>query len=131
MIGNRLKELREELKLLQKELADKLNLTQQTISLYESNKREPDFDILEKIADFFDISVDYLLGRTDIKHTISKATDNLEISESTEISSISDDIKDLTPESQADLKKYIELLKIKDMKDRNKSDTEMSDEISK
>jgi len=61
MIGNRLKTLREEHTLLQKELAKKLGLTQQTISLYESNKREPDIKTLKKIANFFEVSVDYLI----------------------------------------------------------------------
>jgi len=54
--------LRQENKLLQKELAEELNLTQQTISSYESNKREPDSETLQKIAQYFDVSVDYLLG---------------------------------------------------------------------
>lgn len=62
MIGNQIKKLRQENKLLQKELAEELNLTQQTISSYESNKREPDSETLQKIAQYFDVSVDYLLG---------------------------------------------------------------------
>ena len=62
MIGERLKKLRQEHKLLQKELAKELNLTQQTISSYESNKREPDSETLQKIAQYFNVSVDYLLG---------------------------------------------------------------------
>lgn len=62
MIGNQIKRLRKEKDLLQKELAKELGLTQQTISLYESNKREPDSEILYKIASYFGVSVDYLLG---------------------------------------------------------------------
>lgn len=64
MIGKRLKKLREEYNMLQKELALKLSLSQQTISLYESNRRQPDYETLKVIADFFDVSIDYLLGRT-------------------------------------------------------------------
>ncbi|WP_414713596.1 helix-turn-helix transcriptional regulator, partial [Schnuerera sp.] len=45
-IGNRLKQLRNEYGILQKDLAEQLNLSQQTISLYESNKRQPDYDTL-------------------------------------------------------------------------------------
>jgi transcriptional regulator with XRE-family HTH domain len=67
MIGKRLKELREEKGVYQKDLADYLNLTQQTISLYESNSREPEIDILTKISEFFDCSVDYILGLTNIR----------------------------------------------------------------
>ncbi|AYO30640.1 XRE family transcriptional regulator [Biomaibacter acetigenes] len=65
MIGERLKKLREKHGLLQRQLADMLKLTQQTISLYESNQREPDAETLRKIADFFNTTTDYLLARTD------------------------------------------------------------------
>ena len=67
MIGERIKVLRNEKNLLQKDLAKKLNLSQQTISLYESNRRQPDYLTLQNIATFFNVSVDYLLGRTDIR----------------------------------------------------------------
>ena len=63
MVGNKIKQLRLEKEILQKELADKLNLTQQTISLYESGKRSPDYEILKRIADYFNVSTDYLLNR--------------------------------------------------------------------
>jgi len=68
MIGNRLRELRIEKGLLQKDLAEILQITQQTISLYESNQREPDNQTLIKIANYFNVSVDYLLNRTNIKN---------------------------------------------------------------
>lgn len=73
MIGDRLRQLRNDLGLLQKDLAKKVKLSQQTISLYESGKREPDYDTLKKLADFFNVSVDYLLGRTDIRTPITTA----------------------------------------------------------
>lgn len=63
MVGNKIKQLRLEKEILQKELADKLNLTQQTISLYESGKRSPDYETLKRIADYFNVSTDYLLNR--------------------------------------------------------------------
>ena len=65
MIGNRLKGLREESNLLQKELADKVNVSAGAIGMYENNKRNPDYETLNKLADCFEVSVDYLLGRTD------------------------------------------------------------------
>ena len=46
-------------------LAMKLNTTQMSISRYETGKREPDLKTLILIADFFDVSIDYLLERTD------------------------------------------------------------------
>ena len=57
--------LREQHNLKQSELAEKLNTTQRRISYFESGTTEPDLDTLCKLADFFDVSVDYLLGRTD------------------------------------------------------------------
>lgn len=64
---NRIKYLRAEKGISQNELAKALGLTQQAISAYENGLREPDLETLQKIADFFDVSLDYLLGRTDIR----------------------------------------------------------------
>ena len=61
--SERLKQLRTNKKLTQRELAKLLNLSNGSIAMYETGKRKPDFNILEKIADFFNVSVDYLLGR--------------------------------------------------------------------
>ncbi len=69
MLSERLKILRNEKKLSQRELANKLNISNGTIAMYETNKRQPDNETLTKIADFFNVSIDYLLGRTDIKNT--------------------------------------------------------------
>ncbi|MDI6601641.1 MAG: helix-turn-helix transcriptional regulator [Thermoanaerobacteraceae bacterium] len=63
MFGDKLRKLRKERHLTQRELAAKLSISRSALSLYESNKREPDFATLKKIADFFDISLDYLLDR--------------------------------------------------------------------
>lgn len=65
----RLKELRRRHGLSQLQLALKLDMNQNTISRYESLEREADYATLIKFADFFDVSIDYLLGRTDIKTT--------------------------------------------------------------
>ena len=59
-----LKELREERGVSQKEVANYLGITRQAFALYEQKKRKPDYAIMGKIADYFDVSVDYLLGRT-------------------------------------------------------------------
>lgn len=58
-----LKHLREERRLSQKDIADYLGITRQAVASYELAKREPDYEILRKLADYFDVSVDYLLGR--------------------------------------------------------------------
>ena len=61
----RLKELRASRKISQVKLAMDLNLSQNSISRYETGEREADYDTLVAIADYFNVSVDYLLGRTD------------------------------------------------------------------
>ena len=62
VLGDRIKELRKKKNLTMKQLGEKLNLAESTISLYESNKREPDSITIAKLAKLFDVSVDYLLG---------------------------------------------------------------------
>ncbi|MBW2672110.1 MAG: helix-turn-helix domain-containing protein [Deltaproteobacteria bacterium] len=62
--GNRLRQLRKEKGLTQAELAKLLSIGESTISFYESGKRQPDYETLIRIADLFNVSVDYLLGRT-------------------------------------------------------------------
>lgn len=64
----RLRKLRKEKGLLQRELAEKLNLSRVAITHYEQGKRFPELDTLHKMADFFNVSVDYLIGRTDDKN---------------------------------------------------------------
>lgn len=63
----RLKELRKKKKISQLKLALDLNMNQNTISRYETMEREADYKTLIKIADYFDVSIDYLLGREENK----------------------------------------------------------------
>ena len=65
MFKDRLKELRYKKELSQRELASILNMSPSTIAMYETGQREPDAETLSKIADFFGVTIDYLLGRTD------------------------------------------------------------------
>src|SRR5690606_35452337 len=65
---NRLKQLRQEKNLTRKELANKLQLSYWALSKYETGERFPDPDILNKIADYFSVSLDYLMGKTDIRN---------------------------------------------------------------
>jgi len=65
MFQNRLRELRKQRKLTAREFGEKFNLAESTISGYETGARKPDMETVEKFADFFGVSVDYLLGRTD------------------------------------------------------------------
>ena len=63
----RLKELRKERKISQLKLAIDLCMNQNTISRYENMERQADYKTLIKFADYFDVSIDYLLGRTNEK----------------------------------------------------------------
>lgn len=74
MIGKRLRLLRVEKELTQEELGKILGVGKTTISQYESETRKPDADMLRRIAEFFDVSVDYLLGLTDIKKPYDNGT---------------------------------------------------------
>lgn len=65
MFAKRLKELRSKKGILQKDVAKYLGITTSAYGYYEQSKRAPDPETLEKLADFFKVSVDYLLGRTD------------------------------------------------------------------
>ena len=65
--GERLKELRLEHKLTQLELAKKLFISKSSICKYEKDNNFPEASLLQKIADYFEVSVDYLLGKSNIK----------------------------------------------------------------
>lgn len=62
--GERLKKLRNRKGFSQKELTDRLNLNRSTYARYELCQTQPDFDTLDKLANFYDVTVDYLLGRS-------------------------------------------------------------------
>lgn len=61
----RLKELRKNRNISQLRLSLDLNMNQNSISRYENGEREADYTTLIKFADYFDVSIDYLLERTD------------------------------------------------------------------
>ena len=62
-ISNKLKELRNKYKFTQKEVARKLGIKYQSYQAYELGKTVPNFDNLIKLADLYDVSLDYLVGR--------------------------------------------------------------------
>lgn len=66
----RLKELRMQRKISQLKLAFDLNMNQNSISRYENCEREADYATLIKIADYFNVSLDYLLGRTEFQDVL-------------------------------------------------------------
>lgn len=67
MIYERIRNLREDSDFTQQQIADKLFINRRTYSSYENGVRNMPIEILSKIADIFNTSTDYLIGRTDVK----------------------------------------------------------------
>ena len=78
---NRIKLLREEFKISQEELAKKLDLSKGIISLYENESRKPSLEVLVKLSEIFNCSIDYILGKSDIRNPekIEIDTDKIQI----------------------------------------------------
>ncbi len=72
MITDRLKSLRTTRKLSQKDFAKALDVSQQTVASWESGRTEPSNNALKKMADYFNVSTDYLLGREGSASPLSK-----------------------------------------------------------
>ena len=67
---SRIKELRENRRLIQANLASELNITQQSLSKYERDITTIKIDILKSIAEYFNVTTDYLLGISDVKRDL-------------------------------------------------------------
>lgn len=117
MDGNILKQLRIEHNLTQKEFADIIGVAQSTLGMYEQNRRKPEYDKLNKIADYFGVSTDLLLGRCTDDYNLEKDLKNIPLVpgytrrtihiEGTDVELISDD-EDLTDD---DYKNISDLVK--------------------
>ena len=76
MLGNRIRQLRKKKNLTQKQLADKLNISEQALALYEQNRRRPNTDILKDLSNVLEVSVDYLLDNDIASNTIQDISSN-------------------------------------------------------
>ena len=74
---NRIKMLREEFNYTQQELADKLECSKSVIGLYESETRKPSMEVLIKLSEIFNCSIDYILGKSDIRNPEKVQDDQL------------------------------------------------------
>lgn len=106
--GNRLVELRNEFNLDRDKLANALNISYSSLSKYETNKRFPSQELLISIANYFGVSIDYLLGRTDIKSYKEYNTST----------HIDDKIQQLSSEDLKTLNDFIDFLIVKSKKDK-------------
>ena len=98
-IAIRLRELRKEKNMTQEELAKLINSTKANISKYETGKVEPNIETIRFFAEYFDVSVDYLLGDTNVKHHTDTLAFHVD--------------GDLTEEEWEEVQNYIEFLKSK------------------
>lgn len=78
-MGDKLRSLRMEKKLTQKQVADRIGLAISAVSSYESNNRYPSYEVLIKLARIFHVSTDYLLGMTDKRNIDVTGLDDEEI----------------------------------------------------
>jgi len=74
ILATRLKDLREGRRIYQREMAEMLGLSMRGYESYETNTSEPKLETLVLLADYFNVSVDYLLGRTDVPSMRKKST---------------------------------------------------------
>lgn len=106
MIGKQLKSLRIEKKYTQSDLAKKLHLTPKAISFYENNQREPDIDTLYKIAEIFDVSIDYLNGKSKSRLTEGQDYITINVYGSIPAGIPIEAIEDITDTEDISLKEY-------------------------
>ena len=102
MFGIRLHTLRKERKLRQEDMAKQLGIARTTYAMYEQGNREPDYNTLIKLATFFEVSIDYLLGTTEIRQ-ITDVQDP-------ELYQWFEDIKNANPQKREELKKFWEFI---------------------
>jgi len=108
--GDILFQLRTERGIYQKELAEYLSVSIGTISNYENNVHCPDLNGLCRIAEFFDVSSDYLLGLTTSQMSIDSL--NIKLSEEYTVGSVLNIILELSESSRQQLAKYLDMVKI-------------------
>ena len=106
MFQIRLKELREVRKLSQAKLADALGVRQSTVAMWENGKNKPEFDTLTRIADFFNVSVDDLLNKTETKKAPVESDKGDRPAMEREFIDL---LSTLNPESVAELKSFMSL----------------------
>lgn len=104
--GDRLRQLR-----INKELANQFGLHKTRISQYELNKRQADDELKKKFAEYFDVSVDYLIGNTEIKESADKLLKYKSVTIALHNKNGIDD--ELPDEAKKEIKDFIEYIKHK------------------
>lgn len=120
-LGELLVQLRTEKNIYQKELADYLNVSIGTISNYENGVHSPDLETLCLLADYFEVSTDYLLGRTTYRHGLD--TLNHKITVDFTIADIVNTTLELSPKNLHTLLDIIDLLRRRNKEEKNKNNS--------
>ncbi|MDY0395378.1 helix-turn-helix domain-containing protein [Virgibacillus halophilus] len=105
--GDRLKKLRERKKMSQQQLADELNINRSTYARYELSNTQPDFEILKTIADFFDVSTDYILGHETSEENKLDYYKNKIATDFPDIDLMFKDMESLTAQEMKEVYEYI------------------------
>ncbi|MBS5982331.1 helix-turn-helix domain-containing protein [Clostridium butyricum] len=105
-LPDRLKQLRKSNNLTQTELGKILGVGKTTISMYETNNSTPNDEIKLKIAEYFNVSLDYLLGKTDIRNYTDDNNATIALHSDT-------DYDDLPEEARKEINNFIEFVKQK------------------
>lgn len=102
----RLKTLRTQMNLSQKDVAEFLGITQQAYANYERQARQADYETLGKLSNFFNVSIDYLLGNTDDPQQVSldEQMDGIEFA-------LYGEVKELTDEQKQEILDYVRFKK--------------------
>lgn len=112
LLPERLRELRDRLHRTQQQVADDLNISRKLLSNYECGTREPSIDMLQTLATYYFVSIDYVVGASTIENPY-KQYPNF-------ISNLMNDSNYLSSESIKDLEKYVALLKLRDNAEQQK-----------
>ena len=111
MLNNRLKFLRNEKGVLQKDVAEYLNISTSAYGFYEQGKRVPDTETITKLSNYYNVSIDYLLGKSNIKES---AEELLKDKRSTIALHNDNGIDDELPEeAKKEIENFIEFVKQK------------------
>lgn len=106
LLKDRLKELRLERDLLQKDIAQILNLTTSAYGYYEQGKRVPDSETIKILSNFYNVSSDYLLGMSDVRNYTEDSNITIALNSDT-------DYDNLPKEAKDEINNFIEYIKQK------------------
>lgn len=110
----RIRELRQEFNMTQEELGVKIGQTKSNVSKYETGALEPNIQTLNMLSDVFGVSIDYLIGKTNVRNQNQSVDEDL--------FELMNNFENLSEESKKELEKYIHLLKMKDEMDKGKDE---------